>query len=123
MNKKIQFVVKALACLAILLWAVYTLRLLAMIASIGFCISLFVKYSRKKVWLILGFGILALIIPFQPYAVTFINADGKPKIISCCPGSPYVRTWQSVKKKQQAGECKLCSDISTGFNPRYFLVW
>jgi hypothetical protein len=112
-----------IAFIALFLWAAITSRPLSMIASIGFFICLFIEPSRLKVLSIIGFFVLAVIIPFQPYAITFISAKGYPKIVCCCPGSPYGRNWQDVKKKQQAGECMFCSDISTGFNPRYFLIW
>jgi len=124
MNIKAHLVTKVLMCLVLLLWATYTLRPVAIIVAIGFCVSLLVSKIQQKVWPAVVLGLLVLIIPLQPYTVTFVNIEGAPKFLSCCPGGPpYIENWRSTIKKQDTGECMFCSDISTGFNPKIYLVW
>lgn len=121
-NKKLLVVIKIIACLLMICWALYTLRSLTLILTVIFCVCIF-SFSNRKKHLITGItALLAFIIPFQPYAISFVSIDGGPKILSCCPGTPY-RDYTGTLEKQKAGECKLCSDITTGFDPEYYLVW
>ena len=122
MNNKVSISLKVIGCVILLFWALYTFRILAVISAVLFCITVFLFRGKKRAWIPALFLVTALILPWQPYAVTLLDVDGGPKIVACCPGAPY-RDWEGTVKKQKAGECKFCSDISTGFNPRYFLVW
>jgi len=125
MNEKIFVLLKISACIGALLWSLYTFRPLAIAIAIVFCVSLFFPRSSHRAWPPVVFGALTLLIPMQPYTVTFLNVKGEARVVSCCPGGPpYSRKgWKRAVEREGLGECKFCSDISTGFNPRYFLVW
>lgn len=121
-----QVQLKRLAGLGVLLvglsWFVFTMRIegipFLLIAVGGL---LFVKpWATPKIVLVLIAAFVAL--AWSPIAVTFINADGGPRVVRCCPGSPY-RDLEAASARMRAGECMLCSDLSTGFEPRWYVLW
>ena len=124
MNPNIYIFLKILACIITLFWVLFTFRPIAIATGIIFCLSLFFARSSRLGWPQIVFGVLTLVIPMQLYTMTLLNVEGGPRVVSCCPGAPYVREgWKRAMERQESGECKFCSDMSTGFNPRYFLVW
>jgi hypothetical protein len=57
-----------------------------------------------------------------PFDVTLRTAPGPPQFVSCCPGIPY-RDYRDALEKDRRGACLFCSDLFTGFEPRYYLIW
>ena len=82
----------------------------------------FAPYAKKKyIWAVCTFCVVSLY-PLSPIAITYKNVTGSPKIVGHC----NIRLEGSVDtaiKKQSNGDCIIASDIVSGFEPKWFIVW
>jgi hypothetical protein len=112
-----------IALLGTIVWLLGSNRLIAHLLFLLALALLLVPTIRR--YKCLNFGILgvALLASWSPIDLTFVDVDGAPNLVRCCPGAPYLDPRQAVSR-QQAGECRLCTDIvgPTGL-PKWYLVW
>ncbi len=115
-------------CLTVLLvlvsafWLLLTLRWLAICLFFAFLVSIAWRCLRSRllVPIILWFAFFGC--TWLPFDITFRTAPDGPKFVECCPGSPY-HDYKAALELDRRGECKFCSDLVTGFEPRYWVVW
>ena len=115
------------ACLVLLIvasafWLLVSVRLLAVPFFVAFGISLLLPFCRARPITVVSVWCVFFGVTWLPFDVTLHRAPGGPKFVQCCPGSPY-RHRQAALEKQHRGECVLCSDVITGFEPTYYLIW
>jgi hypothetical protein len=114
----------AYICVAVIsaIWFTLAFRLFAAPFALALIIGLCFPFVRRHpigvlcVWLLL-FGLTWL-----PFDVTRISAPDGPKFVRCCPGTPY-RDVEATVEKAKLGKCMFCSDVVSGFEPTYYLIW
>jgi hypothetical protein len=113
-----------LALLASVSWAVFTFRLLPLILL---PMLVFVAWVQPRWATPLRVTLLSVAmvgLAWLPIGVTSLNAPGPPRLVRCCCCAPYrMTTLKAALQDQAAGRCVLCSDLVTGFEPTWFLVW
>jgi hypothetical protein len=108
--------------LVALVWTLYTLRLGAVLAALLFIGALAIPALRQRRWLLAVLIAVVVLYPLQPVDITFRSTVGLPKLVRCCPGAPY-RNLEATRAMDRAGACLFCSDIGSGFDASWFLVW
>ena len=104
-----------------LAWGVFTERMSAVLVTLIFGLVLLVPRLRQRRWLAAGLLVLVVALPLQPVEIAPFARSYGPKLVQCCPGSPY-RNPEDVKAKDAAGICLFCSDLGTGFQATWYLV-
>ena len=105
-----------------MLWALYSLRIGAILLAIALVAVLSFGSLSTRPWLIAVLAALVLGFPFQPVDITFRSVPGGPKLLRCCPGVPY-SDYRAALRMDQAGVCAFCTDLSTGFDASWYWVW
>ena len=117
-----KYFVPTLLSLLALLWLVISLRvefLPLAILLFSFAFAPFVK--KKTVWAVCAFFVVA-IYPLSPIAITFKTVEGPPKIIGYC-NIGLAGGMETARENQRNGNCVIASDIDSGFEPMWFIVW
>lgn len=112
------WVVLALACF---IAAAATLRIEPQMLWVVLVVGLFFRSFRSKPLAVGGVVLVAALSALSPIGLTFTNFPGPPHLTQCCPGIPA--RWKEAVAAQQAGQCLVCSDVVSGFEPRSYLVW
>jgi hypothetical protein len=119
---KARLATAALALAAGIVWPLVTFRFIGLpllaVALFGLLGEKRWATPRHVAALVLAFVALA----WSPIGVTLINADGPPHLVGCCCCAPY-RDREAGSEMQRVGRCVLCSDLATGFEPRWYLIW
>lgn len=103
-------------------FAVFTLRPEPLALSAVFLVCAFFPSFRASKWKADAFAVLILLSAINPIGITFRNAPGGPHLVQCCPPLlPSLRT-QALKEYAQ-GTCVPCSDVISGFEPKWYVVW
>ena len=108
--------------LASALWLLVAGRLLAVPLFLAFVVIVATRRGRSHpavasaLWL--GFAAST----WLPFDITLRTAPDGPKFVDCCPGS-WGRGHEAAVAMQGRGDCVLCSDVVSGFEPSYYLVW
>jgi hypothetical protein len=123
-DRRLRAVASVFVSVLSLAWIVLagsTLLSLALYAV--FLVAVVIPRVRRRVAIPITVLGLSLAACWSPVDVTLLNVDGPPKLVKCCPGTPY-RDYRAVLERQAKGECKFCSDL-VGFiePPTWFLVW
>jgi hypothetical protein len=93
--------------------------LLSLFLAVALCFARVRNNRRSQALLVTAIAL----VPFSPIGLSLLVAPGLPKLVTCCPGPGTLQMyWQSLAA-QSRGECKACSDLVTGFEPRWYLVW
>lgn len=104
-----------------LVWGVVTPRIEPLLATVVYALALILRRARQSNAF---HGVLAVVIgllPLSTYGLTLRNLPGPPRFVSCCccvPGE-----FDRAVAAQKRGECVVCSDIVSGFEPKWYLVW
>jgi hypothetical protein len=123
MTRWLKIVGLVLLSLASAFWLLLAFRLLAVPLLFAFFISISLRCLRARpavpvlLWFVF-FGSTWL-----PFDVTLLTAPDGPKFVGCCPGAWRGRTHETALAMERRGECVLCSDLVSGFEPSRFLVW
>ncbi len=103
------------------LGAAATLRIEPVLICAVLAIGLLFQGFRKRPAVVGAVIGLAALSAFSPVGITFRNFPGSPHLTHCCPGIPsHLR---EALEAQRAGQCVVCSDIVSGFEPQSYLVW
>lgn len=121
-KKSVRVAGSILLAMAALIWALYTLRVSAELLGLGLVAALSAKPLRRCS-VIVALTVLLVVVPFQPVDLTFQGIPVPPRLLQCCPGSIPYRDYEGTIAKQAAGVCAFCSDLRTGFEPRWMLFW
>jgi hypothetical protein len=103
-------------------WFVVTLRLLGLVTFVVAVIFLLIPQLRRHRRYLIGVWILFFAVSWLPFDVTTKNVRGSPRFVRCCGGVPY-DDLDEVSRRSDAGECQPCSDLVTGFEPTWYLLW
>ena len=120
-NRKIAIPLLVIFCIG---WAVFTMRVEALILALLFPLFLVSRRFRCSNVALFLTTILIAAIPFFPIGLTLQRSLSGPNVVECCPArfvSPELN--QAAKESAGRGECHLCSDLQTGFEPKRYLVW
>jgi hypothetical protein len=117
-------IARVLAVLAVLLWVLANPRRLALGLYLAFLVACFIPSIRRHPIALAAILALSLFATWTPIDIALVNVDGPPKLLQCCPGAPYNSDYDSVVRKERAGECVVCSDLTspTG-QPLWYVVW
>ena len=109
----------ALACLVL---GVISFRKDTLLLAFIFSFLLFVPRFRRQLSLSIAATVVVAVSTLSPLGITFVNGPGYPRIVSCCPGMPI--RYLSIKKQEaRTGKCAYCSDLVSGLEPKYYIVW
>lgn len=122
MRKALRILLGMFVVLAALIWAVLAMRLLALPVLLVAIASLLIGPVRRRRVYLVGAWLLFLALTLLPFDVTLRSAPGPPRFVRCCPGRPY-HDLEDALRRARDGECALCSDIESGFEPTWYLVW
>ena len=101
--------------------AAATLRIEPQLLWAVMSVGLFFRGFRNRPAAIAAVVGLAVLSAFSPVGITFKNFPGSPHLTRCCPGMPV--RWQEAVEAQRVGQCVVCSDVVSGFEPQSYLVW
>jgi hypothetical protein len=122
MRKALQILVSLLVVLAAFIWVVAAMRELALLVLLVAAASLLIGPFRRRRLFPVSAWSLFVVVMLVPYDVTLRNVPGPPRFVRCCPGAPYYDLADTIRRAD-AGECELCSDVVSGFEPTWYLVW
>ena len=108
--------------LASAFWLIVSSRVLAVPLFVASVVSVALRRGRAHPAVPFGLWLAFVGSTWLPFDVTVRTAPDGPKFVDCCPGS-WGRGHEAAVAMQRRGECVLCSDVSAGFEPRYYLVW
>ena len=85
-------------------------------------VLLTLRQIRSRNWLVAVFVLAAIAWPFQPIELSLRNADGLPHLVGYCSirGPDGL---DGAYKAEVRGECVVASDIVSGLDAKWFLVW
>ncbi|WP_131798488.1 hypothetical protein [Acidovorax sp. GW101-3H11] len=105
-------------------WAIFTMRPEALLMAFFLVLGFAHKHFRRSNRAVISAAALVALAPFSPIGITLSHSPAGPKLVECCPDrflSPEHN--QSAKESAKRGECHLCSDVVTGFEPKRYIVW
>lgn len=121
-SKSFQYVGWVLLVVAGVCWFLVPLRLVACLVLVIGLFSLLIPPLRRRRRYLVGVWVLFFAVTWLPFDVTTKNVPGPPRFVRCCGGVPY-DDLEEVARRWDAGECQLCSDLVTGFEPTWYLLW
>lgn len=107
--------------LASAFWLLLSFRWPAALLFFGFVTSVAVQRFRSRPYIAVALWLSFFGWTWLPFDITFRVASDGPKWVTCCPGMPL--DWKGALEGDRRGDCKFCSDVVSGFEPRYYLVW
>ena len=122
MRRALRILLSVLVVLAAFIWVVAAMRELALLVLLVAAASLLIGPLRRRRLYPIGAWLLFLVAMLVPYDVTLRNVPGPPRFVRCCPGMPY-HDIEDTMRRANAGECVICSDVVSGFEPTWYLVW
>ena len=122
MRRAVEIIAVVVGLLLSILWFLFSIRLIALPLLVLPVVVLSIPSLRMRRTLLIGSWIAFLAATLMPFDVTLRMAPGTPHFVSCCPGAPY-RDYRAALELDRRGECRFCSDLITGFEPRYYLIW
>jgi hypothetical protein len=122
MRRALEIIAVVVGLLLSMLWFLFSIRLIALPLLVLLVVVLSIPSLRMRRTLLIGSWIAFLGATLMPFDVTLRMAPGPPHFVSCCPGAPY-RDYRAALELDRRGECRFCSDLITGFEPRYYLIW
>jgi hypothetical protein len=105
------------------LWFLLSFRLVALPILIALVVILSRRSLRSKPLLLLSAWIALFVVTIQPFDVRLRTVPGGPRIITWCPGPVPYRDYRDALERDRRGECRFQTDIFTGFDATYYLVW
>jgi hypothetical protein len=81
-----------------------------------------VPQLRRHQRFLVGVWALFFAVSWLPFDATMKRVPGPPPFVRCCGGAPY-RDLDDIGRRWDAGECRPCSDVVSGFEPEWYLLW
>jgi hypothetical protein len=122
MRRALKIIAAVVGVLLSVIWFLFSIRLIALPLLAMLIVVLSIPSLRIRRTLLTGTWFAFLAATLLPFDVTLRMAPGPPHFVSCCPGIPY-RDYHAALEKARRGTCLFCSDLFTGFEPRYYLIW
>ncbi len=122
MKRLLRILLGILLLLVSWMWTIIAVRHLAFVVWAFASISLLIGPLRRRRVYLFSVWLLFVTLMLLPFDVTSLNVPGPPKFVRCCPGTPYYDL-EEAKRWQDAGRCILCSDLRSGFEATWYLVW
>src|SRR5664279_6124091 len=101
-------------------WLVIAQHVLGVLFFLGFVASLLLRRLRARLLVPVAFWFAFIGCTWLPFDITFRVAPDGPKFVECCPGGAPYLDYKAALERERRGECKVCSDLVTGFEPRYW---
>jgi hypothetical protein len=120
-RRKIPVLALIALIVACVIWSVFTMRFEALLLTLFFGLALASSRFRQNHAAIAAVVLVIGVIPFSPYGVTTRVFPGSPRFVECCCCIP--NEYMRARAAQDRGECVVCSDLVTGFEPRWHWVW
>ena len=123
-----KYVAPVLVSLLALIWLFISLRVEILPLAILLQCLIFAPIAKNKlVWAISVF-VIVLCYTFSPVAITYKNAEGFPKLVGYCNINEHGNVYEegnreSFYENQREGNCVIASDIVSGFEAKWFIVW
>jgi hypothetical protein len=105
------------------LWCLVSFRLVALPMLMVLIVILSRGSLRSRPLLLVSAWIALFVVTIQPLDVTLRTVPGGPHIITWCPGPVPYRDYRDALERDRRGECQIRTDLFSGFEATYYLVW
>jgi hypothetical protein len=114
-----------LVVLGSLAWAAFTRRLPPLLPPPILPVGILARPRWVTVRRLGLLSLLSVALALFPIGLTLRSAPGAPRLVRCCCCAPYPGPGEldNARRDQAAGRCVICSDVRTGFEPVWYLVW
>ena len=121
MNKMLLLTIQIILGVVPASWSVVAFRNLNLVIILLAMFVALVPNIKRKTLLVTVVLVVAIISPLQPYDISFRTWAGSPKFVPFITG--LQRDRKLMLEKQEKGELVLGSDIVSGFEPKWVVVW